>query len=149
MKAHEIDQQYHITEKAQQVKTAVVEKSKQIDESYHITEKAQQVKTSVTSTAQSVANKAAENPTIKASLDTAKSYASSMAASASAYYKDYKEQTQKAIDEKRKAQGQTTTEPQGQQNNNNATQETATAPSTQPVTEGMANLSTQETSPKQ
>lgn len=111
VKAHEIDQTYHISEKAQQVKTAVVEKGKQIDESYHLTEKAQQVKTSVTSTAQNVAAKAAENPAVKSAIDTTQSYASRVAASATALYQDYKQQTQKAIEEKKKQQGQTHSAP--------------------------------------
>jgi len=106
VKAHEIDQTYHISEKAQQVKTAVVEKGKQIDESYKLTEKAQQVKTSVTTTATSMAAKAAENPTVKTTLDNAKSMASTISASATSFWQDYKQQTQQAIAEKKKQQGQ-------------------------------------------
>jgi len=102
VKAHEIDQQYGISEKAAQVKLQASEKAKKLNEEYHISEKANAAAESVKLTALAATQKAQENPTVKSGVESVKSGWNSVAASVSGMYQDYKEQTAKAIEEKKK-----------------------------------------------
>jgi len=98
VKANEIDQQYGISEKATTVKNAATDKAKKLNEEYHISEKAQQA----ASVAKAQAQKIQENPTVSSALGAIASTASKVSGSVSSVYQDYKEQTQKAIEEKKK-----------------------------------------------
>jgi len=102
VKAHEIDQTYGISEKATAVKQQAAEKAKKIDEEYKISEKASTAASSVKATAMQASAKAQENPTIKSGVETVKSGWASMTQSVTGMYNDYKEQTAKAIEEKKK-----------------------------------------------
>lgn len=99
MKAHEIDQQYKISEKAEALKNTAVEKATTIDQTYHVTEKAKAAALGVQQAAVSTAAKLNENPTVHSAVESAKSTASYV----TAMFNDYKEQTQKAIEEKQRA----------------------------------------------
>jgi RNA recognition motif-containing protein len=101
-KVQEIDQQYKISEKASAVKTATLEKAKQIDQDYKLTEKANQAATSVKTTAQAAAAKAQENPTVSNAITALRSTTNKVTSSVTSVYNDYKDQTVKAIAEKRK-----------------------------------------------
>jgi hypothetical protein len=102
VKAHEIDKQYGISEKVTATKTAVVEKAKKIDEDYKISEKAAQAANTVKTTVVQTAQKAQENPTVKSGVESLKSGFQKATDSVSATYNDYKSQTEKAIEEKKK-----------------------------------------------
>jgi hypothetical protein len=114
VKAHEIDQQYKISEKASAVKQQATEKAKKIDEEYKISEKATSaahtVKAATLSATAKVSLpfffinlfKAQENPTIKHGVESIKSGWNSVAQSVTGFYNEYKEQTVKAIEEKEK-----------------------------------------------
>jgi hypothetical protein len=104
VKAHEIDQTYGISEKAVAVKQQAAEKAKSIDEQYKISEKASHAANVVKGTAWQASAKAQENPTIKQGVETAKSGWASVTQAVSGFYNDYKEQTVKAIEEKKKEQ---------------------------------------------
>eukprot|EP00027_Filamoeba_sp_ATCC50430_P005186 CAMPEP_0168551702 /NCGR_PEP_ID=MMETSP0413-20121227/6319_1 /TAXON_ID=136452 /ORGANISM="Filamoeba nolandi, Strain NC-AS-23-1" /LENGTH=316 /DNA_ID=CAMNT_0008582257 /DNA_START=44 /DNA_END=994 /DNA_ORIENTATION=- len=99
VKAHEIDQQYKISEKAEALKNTAVEKAKTIDSTYHVSEKAKEVALGVQQTAVTTAAKLNENPTVHSAVESAKQTASYV----TAMFNDYKEQTQKAIEEKQRA----------------------------------------------
>jgi len=101
-KAKKIDEDYKITEKATQMKQSATEKAKKIDEDYKITEKASQAAQNFKSNAMDAATKAQENPTIKSGVDSMKSGWASVTQSVSGMYADYKDQTAKAIEEKKK-----------------------------------------------
>jgi len=132
VKVHEFDQQHHISEKATQLTTAATEKAKQIDATYHVTEKAQLAAQQAKQTAETAAQKLQQNPTVNSVFQSVKSTATKVSQSVTSTYQDYKDQTQKAIEEKQK-------EKAGQQGT--GTVETTT---TTTVTEGVANLSTQD-----
>jgi len=104
VKAHEIDQTYGISEKAVAVKQQATEKAKSIDEQYKISEKASHAANVVKESAWQASAKAQENPTIKQGVETAKSGWASVTQAVSGFYNDYKEQTVKAIEEKKKEQ---------------------------------------------
>lgn len=107
VKAHEIDQTYGISEKAAQVKQQATETAKKLNEEYKISEKASNAATTVKATAVAASAKAQENPTIKSGVESVKSGWNTVATSVSEMYNDYKEQTAKAIEEK-KAQRRST-----------------------------------------
>jgi len=102
VKAHEIDQTYGISEKAASVKLQAAEKAKKVDEEFKISEKASAAADKVKNTATAVAAKAQENPTISSAVGTVKTGWQSVANSVSGMYQEYKDQTQKAIEEKQK-----------------------------------------------
>jgi len=102
VKAHEVDQTYGISEKAASVKHSAEEKAKKLNDDYKITEKASAAAEKVKSTAGAVAAKAQENPTVSQAVETVKSGWQSVANSVTGFYQDYKEQTAKAIEEKKK-----------------------------------------------
>jgi len=103
VKAHEIDQTYGISEKAVAVKQQATEKAKSIDEQYKISEKASHAANSEGICLASF-RKGPGNPTIKQGVETAKSGWASVTQAVSGFYNDYKEQTVKAIEEKKKEQ---------------------------------------------
>jgi len=102
VKAHELDQTYGISEKAASVKLQATEKAKKMDEEYKISEKATAAADKVKATATNVASKAQENPTISQAVDSVKTGWQSVANSVTGFYQDYKDQTQRAIEEKQK-----------------------------------------------
>jgi len=102
VKAHEVDQTYGISEKAAFVKHSAEEKAKKLNEEYKITEKASAAAEKMKSTAGAVAAKAQENPTVSQAVGTMKSGWQTVANSVSGFYNEYKEQTAKAIEEKKK-----------------------------------------------
>jgi len=102
IKAHEIDKQYGISEKATAVKQQAAEKAKKLDGEYKISEKAATAASSVKATAMQASAMAQENPTINSGMDSVKSGWASMTQSVTGFYNDYKEQTAKAIEEKKK-----------------------------------------------
>jgi len=104
-KAHEIDQQYKISERAGQVKHDALEKAKNIDEAYKISEKATSAANTVKAATIAATMKAQENETIKSGMESIKSGWNSVSSSVTGFYNDYKEQTAKAIEEKKKQQG--------------------------------------------
>lgn len=114
VKAHEIDQAYGISEKAAHVKQQATEKAKKLNEDYKITEKASTAASTVKATASAASQKAQENPTIKSGVETVKSGWNTVATSVSEMYNDYKEQTAKAIEEKKAAKGEGHVEPKEQ-----------------------------------
>jgi predicted DNA-binding protein (MmcQ/YjbR family) len=101
VKAHEIDQTYGISEKAAHVKQQATETAKKLNEEYKISEKASNAATTVKATAVAASAKAQENATIKSGVESVKSGWNSVATSVSEIYNDYKEQTAKAIEEKK------------------------------------------------
>jgi len=102
VKAHELDQTYGISEKAASVKLQATEKAKKMDEDYKITEKASAAADKVKATATTVAAKAQENPTISQAVGTVKTGWQTVSNSVQGLYQDYKDQTQRAIEEKQK-----------------------------------------------
>jgi len=109
VKAHEIDVQYGISEKAAAAKNTVVEKTKpvvekakQVDSEYKISEKASQAATTVKTTAQTAASKIAENPTVKKGIDAVKQTTQKVATSVNQTFNDVREQTREAIEEKKR-----------------------------------------------
>jgi len=102
VKAHEIDQTYHITEKATALKQTATEKAKKLDEDYKISEKATQAANTVKVNAMQAATKAQENQTIKSGVESMKQGWAAVTQSVSGIYTEYKEQTAKAIEEKKK-----------------------------------------------
>eukprot|EP01118_Nematostelium_gracile_P012679 TRINITY_DN4665_c0_g1_i1.p1 TRINITY_DN4665_c0_g1~~TRINITY_DN4665_c0_g1_i1.p1 ORF type:complete len:306 (+),score=111.31 TRINITY_DN4665_c0_g1_i1:53-919(+) len=105
VKAHEIDQQYKISEKAADLKKQATEKAQKLDADYHISEKANAAAESAKANVFAAAAKAQENPTVKSGVDSAKSTWNSVANTVSGMYADYKEQTAKAIEEKKREKG--------------------------------------------
>jgi len=103
VKAHEIDQTYKISEKAAAVKTATVEKAKQMDEEYKISQKVDQATTSVKNTASAAVAKANENATVQSTVGAIKSTTNKITTTVTSMYNDYRDQTQKAIEEKQRA----------------------------------------------
>jgi len=102
VKAHEIDKQLGLSEKAATLQNLASEKVKQIDEQLHISEKAKEAANTVKTTATNVAKQVSENPTISKGVTTVKDTATNIKTSVSNVFNDYKEQTQKAIEEKQK-----------------------------------------------
>lgn len=102
VKAHEIDKQYGISEKVTATKAAVVEKAKKLDEEYKISEKATQAANSVKTTVAQTVEKVQENATVKSGVDSLKTGFQKATDSVSATYNDVKDQTAKAIEEKKK-----------------------------------------------
>jgi len=98
IKAHEIDKQYGISEKATSLGNQIVEETKKIDEKLHISEKVSQAAQSVKTTAAATA----QIPAIKKSVETVKSAADSVSKSVNTFVQDYRDQTNKAIEEKMK-----------------------------------------------
>jgi len=107
VKAHEIDQQYKISEKVEHVKHQATEKAKSLDEAYKISEKASNAASTVKSATLQASAKAQENPTIKSGVESLKFGWNSMTSSVTGIYNDYKDQTVKAIEEKKKQQAST------------------------------------------
>jgi len=102
VKAHEIDVQLGISEKASTLQKQATEKVKQIDEQLHISEKATAAANTIKTTATTVANQVAANPTVAKGLSALKDAATSVKTSVESAYEDTREQTQKAIEEKQK-----------------------------------------------
>jgi len=100
VKAHEIDQQYKLSEKAAAVKEKATEQAKKLDEEFKISEKASNAANTVKAATLSATAKAQENPTIKHGVESIKSGWNSVTQSVTGFYNEYKEQTVKAIEEK-------------------------------------------------
>jgi len=111
VKAHEIDRQYGISDKAATIKNTATESAKKINEDYHITEKVDHTAQQIKSAAANAAAKAQENPSVKSGVDTVKSGLTSLYSTVTGYVNDYKEQTAKAIEEKQKERGVNTSPP--------------------------------------
>lgn len=101
-KAHEIDEQLKISQTVTNVATVITEKAKQINEEYKIGEKAQQGVNLVETKAAEAFNKAKENPTIAKGVETVSSTAQNLFSVVSAKLTEYKDETQKAIEQKEK-----------------------------------------------
>ncbi len=80
----------------------ISEKAKQINEEYKIGEKAQQGVTLVETKATEAFNKAKENPTIAKGVETVSSTAQNLFNVVSAKLTEYKDETQKVIEQKEK-----------------------------------------------
>jgi len=102
VKAHELDQTYGISEKAAAVKLQATEKAKQMDEEYKISEKASNAADKVKATATTVASKAQENQTINSAVESVKTGWQTVTTSVQGIYQEYKDQTQRAIEEKQR-----------------------------------------------
>jgi len=129
VKAHEIDQQYGISEKAAHVKHEALEKAKNLDDTYKISEKASSAANSVKAATILASTKAQENVTIKSGMDSLKSGWTSMTTSVTGIYNDYKDQTVKAIEEKKKQQAAVNPPPSS---NPEVVQQPPIAPETKP-----------------
>jgi len=152
VKAHEIDVQYGISEKATAAKNTVVEKTKpvvdrakQVDTDYKISEKASQAATSVKTSAQTAAAKIAENPTVKKGIDAVKQTTQKVATSVNQTFNDVREQTREAIEEKKRERTLSGGTPAVAASPSAPADTTATTDS---VTTGVSNLST-NTAPQQ
>jgi len=98
VKAHEVDQQFGISEKVAAVKTSATEQVKKIDEGLHISETANQIGNSIKTGAADLSTKVKENQTINQGLTKIEEGVQSV----KSVYNDYKEQTQRAIEEKQR-----------------------------------------------
>jgi len=134
VKAHEIDQQYGISEKAAHVKHEAFEKAKSLDDTYKISEKASSAANTVKAATLQASAKAQENQTIKSGMESIKSGWNSVTTSVSGLYNDYKEQTVKAIEEKKKQQASTNPATQPPETNPEVNPDVVPEPATTPET---------------
>jgi hypothetical protein len=102
-KANEIDRQLHISETATAIKTGVVEKAKEVDEKLHITEKVGAAATVAKQQATALAEKAGQNETIAKGVGLLKAVGDVVVGQ----FATLKEETSKAIDEKKQEKGTT------------------------------------------
>jgi len=98
VKAHEVDQQLGISEKVAAVKTSASEQVKKLDEGLHISETATQIGNTIKTGAADLSAKVKENQTINQGLTKIEEGVQSV----KGVYNDYKEQTQRAIEEKQR-----------------------------------------------
>jgi len=100
-KANEIDNRLHITETATTIKNVAVEKAREVDEKLGITEKASVAAAVAKGAAGAVADKVSSNETFAKGFSAFKSVTSSVATAVSGQYQEVKEETKRAIDEKK------------------------------------------------
>jgi len=98
-KANEIDRQLHITETATAIKTAAFEKAKEVDEKYQITQKVGNAAEMAKQQVSAIATKANENETVAKGVNAVKAVGSAIQQSV----QNLKEETLKAVDEKKQA----------------------------------------------
>jgi RNA recognition motif-containing protein len=102
-KANEIDRQLHISETASVIKTVAVEKAKEVDEKLHITEKVGAAASLAKQQASALAQKANENETVAKGVSIVKAVGSNIQKS----FQNLKDESLKAIEEKKAERGQT------------------------------------------
>jgi len=100
-KANEIDNRLHITETATTIKNVAVQKAREVDESFGITEKASVAAAVAKGAAGAVADRVSSNETFAKGFSAIKSVTSSVATAVSGQYQEVKEETKRAIDEKK------------------------------------------------
>jgi len=100
-KANEIDKTLHISETATAIKTGVVEKAKEVDEKLHISEKVGAAATVAKQQANAFVTKANENETIAKGVGILRAVGDSISSS----FNNFKDETNKAIDEKLEKEG--------------------------------------------
>eukprot|EP01114_Cavostelium_apophysatum_P006624 TRINITY_DN1801_c0_g1_i3.p1 TRINITY_DN1801_c0_g1~~TRINITY_DN1801_c0_g1_i3.p1 ORF type:complete len:297 (+),score=78.26 TRINITY_DN1801_c0_g1_i3:88-978(+) len=98
-KASEIDNKYHIEEKANNVKQSIATKTKEIDAKYNFSGAFNSFTSAVSTAANNAAKKAMENPTINKSVTAAKQKANEVSQKAT----EIKEESLRKVSEKREA----------------------------------------------
>jgi len=100
-KANEIDNRLHISETATTIKNVTMEKAREVDEKLGITEKASVAAAVAKGAAGAVADRVNANETFAKGLTAIRSVTSSVATAVSGQYQEVREETKRAIDEKK------------------------------------------------
>jgi len=104
-KANEIDNKLHITETATAIKTVTVEKARQVDEQLGISAKASVAAAVASGAAGAVFDKVNSNETFAKGLSAIKSVTSSVTTAVTGQYHEVKDETNRAIAEKKAERG--------------------------------------------
>jgi len=97
-KAHQVDQKFGISDKMAKIKISAKEKVHKLDEEFKLTEKKEKVANSIKQTV----DKVQQNPTVAKVSSAVTSTAHNISNTVTHVYQDVKDQTVKAIDEKKK-----------------------------------------------